>query len=150
MYDRSYVSRPEQVELLPGAVELLALISDYGYFTVVVSNQSGLGRGLITASEAAAVHSRFEELLANAGLSIGATLYCPHAPEQNCECRKPRAGLLFRAAAEHHLDLAASFMVGDKSSDCEAGVAAGCRSILLASREQNSSVQGASVSDGRS
>ena len=136
IYDRSYMSKPEQVELLPGAIELLALVSSYGYFTVVVSNQSGVGRGLMTEQEATAVHSRFEELLARAGVSVGASLYCPHAPENNCECRKPGPGLLIRAAAEHELDLSSSFMVGDKESDWEAGVAAGCTSILLASEEQ--------------
>ncbi|MCU1293456.1 MAG: gmhB [Bryobacterales bacterium] len=140
IYDRSYMSKPEQVELLPGAIELLALLSSYGHFTVVVSNQSGVGRGLMTEQEAAAVHSRFEELLATAGVSVGATLYCPHAPEDDCECRKPRPGLLLRAAAEHELDLSSSFMVGDKESDWEAGVAAGCTPILLASEEQPPSV----------
>jgi len=130
--DMRYPRDSSQVRLLPGAAEALRQLKEAGFALIVVSNQSGLGRGLITPEEAAAVHARFVGLLAEAGVTLDACYYCPHAPEAGCDCRKPKPGLLLRAAVEHGLDLPTSVMVGDKLSDVDAGNAAGCRSILFA------------------
>lgn len=127
------MSKPEQVELVPYATELLLHLNSWGYLIAIISNQSGIGRGLITVKEARAVHDRFTHLLSDAGVRMDAALYCPHAPEENCLCRKPQPGLLLHATEKYEIDLSASFMVGDKISDCEAGTAAGCRSLLLSS-----------------
>lgn len=98
---------------------------------VMVSNQSGIGRGLITPEEAAAVHARLEELLAAEGVALAGVYYCPHAPDAGCDCRKPSPGLLLRAASDLGIDLAGSYAVGDQPRDVEAGRRAGCRTALL-------------------
>ncbi len=129
--DRGYPRDPALVELLPGAANGLTILRERGLLLVVVSNQSGLARGIVTPAEAEAVHRRFLACLAEQGLSIDGVYYCPHGPDEGCACRKPATGLLLRAAAELQIDLRRSFMTGDKSSDVEAGVRAGCTSILF-------------------
>jgi histidinol-phosphate phosphatase family protein len=123
--DVGYPRDPERVEILAGAAEALAELQTT-WLLVVISNQSGIGRGIITEQQAAAVHDRFVELFARAGVSFAGSYYCPHAPDVACRCRKPAAGLLEDAARELDIDVAASVMIGDKSSDVEAGQAAGC------------------------
>lgn len=130
--DAHYPKDPEQVCLVPGAAAALRQLAEWGFALVVVSNQSGIGRGLVTPAEAAAVHERFVALLAEQGVRLAGSYYCPHGPAAGCACRKPLPGMLRQAAAELRLDLARSFMVGDKESDLEAGQAAGCRTIWFA------------------
>lgn len=129
MVDVGYPRRPDDVELLPDAPPTLAKLHDLGFKLVVVSNQSGVGRGLVTADEASAVHERFVEALRASGVELDGAYYCPHAPDEGCSCRKPSPELLERAARELGLDLPESFMVGDRDSDLEAGRRAGCRTI---------------------
>ena len=131
MVDVGYPSSPEQVQLLPDAAAGLARLKQAGYKIVVISNQSGIGRGLVTADDAQRVHDRLVDELAAAGVALDAAYYCPHAPEDECTCRKPSPGLILRAAEELEIDLARSFMVGDRDSDLEAGRRAGCRTILF-------------------
>ncbi len=135
--DPGYLRDPDQVKLLPGAAAALAALAERGYLLVLVSNQSGVGRGLITAEEARRVHSRFVALLAEAGVTLDGAYYCPHTPEAGCACRKPRPGLLLDAAREHGIDLRRSVMIGNAESDVGAGTAAGASTILL--REDRSS-----------
>jgi D-glycero-D-manno-heptose 1,7-bisphosphate phosphatase len=123
--DANYPRDPAIVELIPGAAEALAELQRT-WKLVVISNQSGIGRGIITETEATAVHERFLALFARAGVTFAGCYYCPHAPNDGCRCRKPAPGLLLDAASEIGLDLAASVMIGDKASDLEAGRAAGC------------------------
>ncbi len=129
--DVGYPSDPDLVQLLPGALEGLRWLRDRGYALVVVSNQSGIGRGLIAPAQAAAVDRRFRAVLGDAGIELAAVEYCPHAPEDGCVCRKPAPGMLKKAIAELEIDTAASIMIGDKVSDVEAGEAAGVSGILL-------------------
>ena len=129
--DVGYPRDPEAVRLLDGAPEALAALRRAGFALVVVSNQSGIGRGLVTEEEAEAVHERFVRELRAHGVELDDARYCPHAPEDACACRKPEAGLLRDSARELGLDLERSFMVGDKPSDVEAGRAAGCRTVLF-------------------
>jgi D-glycero-D-manno-heptose 1,7-bisphosphate phosphatase len=130
--DPGYLSDPAAVRLVAGATEALSELRDRGFRLVVVSNQSGIARSLISPEQAAAVHERFLGELARRGVRLDAVRYCPHAPDDDCACRKPRPGLLVETAQELRLDLARSFMVGDKISDVEAGRQAGCTTILLA------------------
>jgi D-glycero-D-manno-heptose 1,7-bisphosphate phosphatase len=118
---------------LPGAPQALARLYGRGYRLVVVSNQSGLARGLYGKEAVDALHRRVNEDLAGFGAVIEAFYYCPHHPEfsGDCSCRKPKPGLLLQAADELGLDCRASWMIGDKMSDILAGRAAGCRSILV-------------------
>jgi len=127
--DVGYPRDPAQVELLPGAAAALReLPRDVAL--VIVSNQSGLARGLITANEADAVAARVAQRFALEGVLFDAAYVCPHGPDEGCRCRKPAPGMLLDAARDLGLDLAASVMLGDKPSDVEAGQAAGCAASL--------------------
>jgi D-glycero-D-manno-heptose 1,7-bisphosphate phosphatase len=130
--DVGYPDDPDGVRLVPGAADALAALRRGGFALVVVSNQSGIGRGLVTPEQAESVHERFVAELAAHGVELDDARYCPHAPDESCPCRKPSPGLLRDAASELGVDLAGSFMVGDKPSDVEAGRRAGCRTVLLA------------------
>jgi D-glycero-D-manno-heptose 1,7-bisphosphate phosphatase len=141
--DTGYPADPGEVELLPGAAHGLRTLGDRGWALVLVSNQSGVGRGMITPEQAKAVHDRLMVELRASGVELDGAYYCPHSPEDDCECRKPRSGLLRRAAAELRLDLAGSVMVGDRQSDVEAGRGAGCRTVLLGSGEGDPDVRAA-------
>jgi D-glycero-D-manno-heptose 1,7-bisphosphate phosphatase len=129
--DPGYLGDPSGVALLPGAADGLAALRDRGFRLVVVSNQSGIGRGLITREQAAAVHDRFVAELLRLGVRLDDVRYCPHAPDEGCRCRKPLPGLLLDAAGDLGIDLGRSFMIGDKAVDVAAGRAAGCATILL-------------------
>jgi D-glycero-D-manno-heptose 1,7-bisphosphate phosphatase len=131
MADTGYPDDPAAVELIPGAAGAVRELARRGFAPVVVSNQSGLGRGLIAPAAAAAVHARFVLLFAEASGTVLPCYYCPHAPEAGCECRKPRAGLLRRAAANAGLCGARAVMVGDKPSDVEAGREFGAATVWL-------------------
>lgn len=126
-----YLNDPERVKLLPGAAEALAALAADGWKLVVVSNQSGVGRGLISPSQMEDVQARFLEATRQHGVTIDATYICTHSPEDGCECRKPSPFLLQRAAEEHALDLAESWMIGDREGDILCGRNAGCRTIWL-------------------
>ncbi|MDQ6745242.1 MAG: HAD family hydrolase [Actinomycetota bacterium] len=133
MEDVGYPRDPAQVRLLPGVTEALRRLHDAGFLLVIVSNQSGVGRGLISPEQATAVHRRLMEMLGEDGVSLDQARYCPHAPEDGCDCRKPSPSMLIDAAFSLDIDLSVSYMIGDKRSDVEAGRRAGCRTILLES-----------------
>lgn len=127
--DVGYPRDPGAVELIDGAADALrALQRDYAL--VIISNQSGIGRGLIREAEARAVHERVIERFQAAGVTFAGTYYCPHTPDDHCRCRKPAAGLIEDAARELALDVGRSIMIGDKPSDLEAGRAGGCRYVV--------------------
>jgi D-glycero-D-manno-heptose 1,7-bisphosphate phosphatase len=130
--DLDYPREPDRVRLLAGVAAGLRRLQGAGFELVVVGNQSGIGRGIITEHEAREVHDRFVALLAREGISLEAVKYCPHAPWDNCVCRKPAPGLLLAATGELGLELAGSFMIGDKPSDVEAGRRAGTRTVRFA------------------
>ena len=127
--DIGYPRDPALVEPLPGAIDALRVLQT-SWTLVIISNQSGIGRGLIAPHEADAVHARVVEVFAEGGVTFAGAYYCPHAPEADCRCRKPAPGLLEDAARALGLDLAASAMIGDKPSDLAAGRAAGCERVL--------------------
>jgi len=127
--DAGYPRDPALVAPLPGAIDALRELSG-SFALVIVSNQSGIGRGLISEAEARAVHDRVIDVFARAGVGFAGAYYCPHAPGAGCPCRKPAPGLFVDAARELDLDLANSIMLGDKPSDIAAGRAAGCRHTL--------------------
>lgn len=129
--DQAYLKEARQVHLLGGAGEALAKLQAHGFALVLVSNQSGIGRGLITQEESEQVHQALVARLAEHGVRLDAVFYCPHTPEAQCRCRKPSPEMLLWAARTLDLSLADSFMVGDKPCDMEAGKRAGCRTILL-------------------
>jgi histidinol-phosphate phosphatase family protein len=129
--DGTLITDAALVQPLPGAFEALRVLQAR-FALVIVSNQSGIGRGRITQAEARAVHDRVVGVFGQAGVEFAGAYYCPHAPGAGCACRKPAPGLLLDAARELGLDLAASVMLGDKASDVAAGLAAGCgRTVRL-------------------
>lgn len=145
--DPGYLTDPDGVFVLPGAAEALVRLAAAGWSLVVVSNQSGIARGLISPDEAAAVHRRFVQVLEDLGVQLAGAYYCPHGPDDGCGCRKPASGLLEEAARDLGIDLKVSVMVGDKPSDAEAGLACGCRSILLSADDSEHDVRWVTVPD---
>jgi len=133
--DTGYPSDADSVRLVDGAVDALAAFRRAGFVLVVVSNQSGIGRGLVTEAQAEAVHRRFLDELRSHRVELDDVRYCPHAPEAACECRKPEAGLLLASARDLDIDVGRSFMIGDSPVDVGAGRAAGCRTVLLGARD---------------
>lgn len=129
--DKDYLADPAGVVLLPGVVDGLRRLQAAGANLVVVSNQSGVGRGYFTARDVEAVHRRLAALLAEDGVMLEKFIFCPHTPDDHCRCRKPAAGMLEQAAAATGLPLADAIVVGDKASDIEAGKVAGCATVLL-------------------
>lgn len=129
--DPGYLNDPAQMKLLPSVGQALALLKTAGYRLVVVSNQSGVGRGLIKEQAIPKIHERLGELLEPWLVSIDCYSLCFHLPEAQCECRKPKPALLINAAKKLNLDFSRSYMVGDKESDLQAGRNAGCKGVVL-------------------
>jgi histidinol-phosphate phosphatase family protein len=130
---RDYVKSPDELVMLAGSAEAVARLSVAGWPVFVISNQAGIGRGLMAEEDLAAITRKLEASLASAGGRLSGIYYCRHHPQARCECRKPRPGLLLRAAREHRLDLARSYFVGDDPRDVAAGAAAGVPTILVLS-----------------
>jgi D-glycero-D-manno-heptose 1,7-bisphosphate phosphatase len=128
-----YVKRWEDFEFLPCALEGLALLTRHGWQLVIVTNQSVVSRGLLSAAELDDLHARMLAMIAQHGGRVRAVLYCPHQADDGCECRKPMPGLLFQARDQLGVELTDGIMVGDHSTDLEAGRRAGCRSVLVLS-----------------
>ena len=137
--EENYLADPAKVRLCPGCAEALRRIARAGFRIVVTSNQSGIARGYFTFAEIAAVERKIVELLAAGNAPApDAWYYCPHHVKgtvaqyvRECDCRKPRPGMLLQAAREHDLELSGSVMIGDKLSDLRAAFAAGCPSAAL-------------------
>ncbi len=132
--EHQYVTRAEDLRLLPGAIEGMARLAGCGYTLVVASNQRGMARGLLTERVLDEIEAVIEAALEPHGAVIAGFYYCPHqADDPGCDCRKPKPGMLLRAARELGLDLEESWMIGDSPSDIGAGSAAGCRTAYLGS-----------------
>lgn len=136
--DPGYLNHPDQVQLLEGAAEALRELRGLGYKTVVVSNQSGVARGIVTEEMLGKIHERLRELLAAKGATLDKVYYCPYHPDgvveqyrKDSDLRKPKPGMLLAAARDMEIDLAKSWMIGDAERDIEAGRSAGCRTILV-------------------
>ncbi|MFT7677098.1 MAG: D-glycero-D-manno-heptose 1,7-bisphosphate phosphatase [Planctomycetota bacterium] len=133
-----YLSDPDDFELIPGVAAALRELASAGYALVIITNQSGVARGMLSLDTLDAIHARMQSVLATEGVSLDGIEFCPHHPDageapfrQDCDCRKPAPGMLLRAAEQLKLDLATSWMVGDSLRDLVAGEAAGTRSILV-------------------
>ncbi len=121
-----YIRRPCEFRFLPGALQAMRRLTDVGYRIIVVSNQAGIGRGVMSEEDLAAVHEKMTGEAREAGARIDAIYYCPHDWDAGCECRKPKPGLLHQAQREWHLDLTRTLFIGDDERDGQAAAAAGC------------------------
>lgn len=139
---KGFLTKAEDFELIPGAAEAIKLINRSGYLVIVVSNQPVIARGDCTFEELQTIHNRMETLLGKEGAFIDAIYYCPHHPDKgfegehpdykfDCNCRKPKPGLLLQAAKDWNIDLNKSYMIGDSERDVLAGNAAGCKQSYL-------------------
>ncbi len=127
----AYLSDPGAVALIPGASRAIRLINHLGLQAVVVSNQSGVGRGYFPATVVEEVNKRLIVLLEQAGASLDGVYFCPHLPDEGCACRKPEPGMLRVAAEEFRIDLPSSYMAGDKADDVEAIHRVGGKGVLV-------------------
>lgn len=137
-----FVTKPEQIRLIDGVADAICKINRSGYLAIVVTNQPIIARGDCTLTQLRKIHNRLERLLGENGVYLDGIVYCPHHPDKgfqgeitelkfNCECRKPKPGMLFMMAEKYNIDLKQSYMVGDDERDIEAGNAAGCKTIYL-------------------
>jgi D-glycero-D-manno-heptose 1,7-bisphosphate phosphatase len=126
-----YLDDPDRLNLIPGAAEAIRLLNEADILTIVVSNQAGVGRGYFSATTVEAIHEQLAKQLFGHGAHIDAIYYCVHHPNEGCDCRKPKTGMLKQAAREHSIDTHLSFAVGDKVSDLEAGRQVGCQTVLV-------------------
>lgn len=126
-----FVKSPEEWQPLPGALEAIGRLNHAGYHVVLATNQSGLGRGLFDVAALNSVHAHMLKAMAVYGARIDAVFYCPHAPDENCHCRKPEPGLLEQIAQRYGVSLAGVPYVGDSLRDMQAAAAAGCAPHLV-------------------
>lgn len=129
--DVPYCPRPEDFELLPGVPEAIRLINESGLLAVVVTNQSGVGRGYFTEETLLRIHHKMVTKLERYEARLDGIYYCPHHPDDGCDCRKPKTALFRKAAADLKIDLSQSFVVGDMPLDIDAGRAIGARTVLV-------------------
>lgn len=127
----NYILSPDQWQPIPGSLEAIAALTRAGIPIAIVSNQSALGRGLFDTQTMQAIHGRMITAIEAAGGRIAHTAYCPHAPEDGCDCRKPKPGLLVEALAALGVDAGDAVMIGDSIRDVEAAAAIGVRPMLV-------------------
>lgn len=153
-----FLRKEEEFELLPGVAEAIGKINASGYLAMVVTNQPVIARGEVTVPQLQDIHNKMETLLGYEGVYVDAVYYCPHHPHKgyageipelkfDCDCRKPKPGMLLTAAEEYNIDLANSWMIGDGENDVKAGTAAGCKTALIGDGEFGQDVTVSSVAE---
>lgn len=129
----AYIKSPEEFHFISGSPEAIALLCDHGFEVILITNQSAVGRQMITVETLSAIFNKLEDGVKAAGGRIKDIFYCPHTPDEGCSCRKPAPGLITMAADKYGIDPANTVMVGDSAKDVECGKAAGCgRTVLVA------------------
>ncbi len=128
--EKNYLSDPDAVVVISGSAEAIGRLHSAGAKVVVISNQAGVGRGYFGEEVVHTIHHRIQEILQKDGSRIDAFYFCPHHPDDGCDCRKPRIGLFRRAAEDYKMPLT-GVMIGDNASDVQAGLAAGLTTILV-------------------
>jgi D-sedoheptulose 7-phosphate isomerase len=129
--DVPYCSKPEDLRVFPGVGESIRKLNEAGYLTVLVTNQSGIGRGYFDEATLGRIHDRLKADLAADGAHLDAIYFCPHHPDKGCGCRKPATGMLERAVRDLGIDLRSSYVIGDSDNDVTMGLRAGCRCIRV-------------------
>jgi histidinol-phosphate phosphatase family protein len=129
--DRGYLSSPQGLRFFPKVKTALKQLKEAHFLCIIISNQSGIGRGIIKKEAVEAIHKTLKERLAKVNISLDDIYYCPHHPSRGCRCRKPNTGLIKRAVKKFDIDLRKSFVIGDKPEDIELARKSGCRSVLV-------------------
>jgi len=133
----SYVTKWDEFKFLPGAKRAIKKLADAGYAIYIISNQAGIAKGYFTLKELANTTENMLREIEKAGGKIAGVFYCPHRDEDNCDCRKPKAGLFKKALKRGDIDFKKAFFIGDKIMDAQAGRAIGCRTILVLSGKES-------------
>lgn len=126
-----YVLEPEQFRMLPGVPEGIKKLNDHGFQVIVITNQSCVGRGLLSYDTLKDIHDLMIEQASSSGGEIQDVIFCPHHPDDGCRCRKPEPGMLLKAFEKHDLVPEECIMVGDNETDAEAGRRAGCQALMV-------------------
>ena len=153
-----FLRKEEDFELLPGVAEAIGKINASGYLAIVVTNQPVIARGEVTVPELQNIHNKMETLLGYKGVYLDAIYYCPHHPHKgyegeipemkfDCICRKPKPGMLLKAAEDYHIDLENSWMIGDGENDVQAGISAGCKTALIGEADFGQTISVSSVKE---
>ncbi|MCC5849226.1 MAG: HAD family hydrolase [Verrucomicrobia bacterium] len=129
--EERYITRPEDFHLMPGIADLIRFFNDLPLPLIVITNQKCVAIGRLSPEGLEAIHARMHALLAAKGAHVDAVYHCPHDETAQCDCRKPKPGMILRAAREYDLNPSSSWLIGDQPRDCAAGKAAGCRTLLL-------------------
>ncbi len=127
----AFIKSPEEWLPIPGSIEAIALLNSHGYKVVVVTNQSGIARGFFDENTLVSIHTKMNELIKQQGAEITAVYFCPHGPDDQCDCRKPKAGLLLQFAQDFNVDLTTTSVIGDSLRDLQAGELVGAEPILV-------------------
>jgi histidinol-phosphate phosphatase family protein len=129
--DRGYIKDPKNLVLINNAAKALKLLKAAGFWLIIVSNQSGVGRGYLTLSTLEKIHKKLREMLSRKGADIDGVYFCPHLPDNDCRCRKPGTGMAEKAMRDFDIDIKKSWVIGDKGSDIEFGKRLGAKTILV-------------------
>ncbi len=129
--DVHYLDDPNKFEMYPGVGEGVKKLKDSGFKIIVVTNQSGIARGYFTELQLSKIHEKMEKEFQRSDVILDGIYYCPHHPDDNCNCRKPKTGLFEKAIKEHNIDVIESYMLGDKILDIDSGKKIGVRTILI-------------------
>lgn len=139
--DPGYISDPKDYELYDGVTEALLKLQQAGYLLILITNQSGISRGLFTEKQLESVHNKMKDLLRKGGVTLDAIYYCPHHPEHpyngisDCDCRKPKPGMILKAIKDFNVDKEKSFMIGDRTSDIKIGLNSGVKPVCISEKQ---------------
>jgi len=127
----NYIKSVDELKLIFGVEDVIKKIKDLGFLIIVITNQSAINQGLTTHEKINKIHFEIQNHLKKFDTFIDAFYYCPHRPDENCECRKPKSGLIYKASKDFDIEIQKSWMIGDRDSDIDAGITAGCKTIKI-------------------
>ena len=133
---KDYVKSVEEFQIIDDVPKAIAELKKKGFLIIIITNQSAINRGLLTIKILNKIHNNLQEILKDENTAIDDFYFCPHRPNENCLCRKPKPGLILQAVKHHKIDLKNSFFIGDSKTDMEAAEAAGCKNILLRNNQK--------------
>jgi len=126
-----YIDSPDRFEIYPGVAEGIKKLKDNGFKIIIITNQSGIARGFFTVENLDEIHKKMNDILAKKDVKVDAIYFCPHHPDEKCDCRKPNTALFEKAIKEHNIDTYSSYMIGDRMLDVEAGSKIGVKTVLV-------------------